>query len=56
MRPKNGPKTIKNRSKNGPKSIQNGSEIDAKMMMGSKMVFWMHLGHLGGHLGSPKGG
>ena len=42
--------------KMGPKSIKNGSEIDAKMMMGSKMAFWMHLGHLGGHLGSQKGG
>ena len=56
MHPKNGQKTTKNRSKNGPKSIKNRSKIDAKMMMGSKMAFWMHLGHLGGHLGTQKGG
>ena len=24
------------------------------MMMGSKMAFWRHLGHLGGHLGAQK--
>ena len=56
MRPKNGPKIIKNRSKNCPKSIQNGSEIDAKMMIGSKIAFWRHLGRLGSHLGAQKGG
>ena len=44
MQPQNVPKMNKDRSKNGPKSIRNRSEIDAKMMMGSKMVFWRHLG------------
>ena len=34
----------------GPKSIKNGSEIDAKMMIGSKIAFWRHLGCLGAHL------
>ena len=40
----------------GPKSITNGSEIDAKMTIGSKMAFWMHLGCLGSHLGAQKVG
>ena len=26
------------------------------MMLGTKTTFWKHLGHLGGHLGAPKGG
>ena len=56
MHPKNGPKTINNRSKNDPKSIQNGPEIDGKMMIGCKIAFWKHLGHLGGHVDTPKGG
>ena len=39
-----------------PKSIKNGSEIDAKMMIESKIAFWRHLGHLGSHLGAPTRG
>ena len=38
------------------KSIRNGSEIDAKMMIGSKMAFGKHFGCLGGHLGTLKMG
>ena len=34
----------------GSKSIQNGLEIDAKMMIESKIAFWRHLGCLGAHL------
>ena len=30
--------------------------MDVKMMLGTKTTFWKHLGHLGGHLGAPKGG
>ena len=30
--------------------MQNGSEIDAKMMIESKIAFWRHLGCLGAHL------
>ena len=44
MQPTNAQKTSKNRSNDGQKSIKNGSGIDAKMMMGSKMAFWKHLG------------
>ena len=47
----------------GSKSIQDGSEIDAKMMIESKIAFWRHLGCLGahlvrleGHLGAQRGG
>ena len=32
--------------------MTNGSEIDAKIMMGSKIAFWKHLGRLGSHLGA----
>ena len=45
-RSKNVEKLVKNRRK----SIKNGLEIDAKMMIGSKMTFWRHLGRLGGIL------
>ena len=34
--------------------MANWSEIDAKMMIGSKIAFWKHLGRLGSHLGSQK--
>ena len=49
-------KNIQNWSKNCQKSIRNRSEIDAKMMIGSKMAFWKHLGGLGSHLGAQKVG
>ena len=54
MHPKSAPKTSTNRSKNGPHSIKNGSEINAQKTTGFTTAFWMHLGHLGSHLGPKK--
>ena len=42
--------------KNWSKIDKKLSEIDAKMMIGSKMAFWRHLGRLGSHLGPLKVG
>ena len=50
---------VQKRSKIDSKMIGNRykmKKIDANMMIGSKMAFWMHLGCLGSHLGAQKGG